>query len=469
MMFPVPLLLLAGPLLLGILLFLVSGWSRVTAVTGAALALLLRLLVAYAPLSPETAPAAPALLARYFGGDTWFLLGRPMLMNEAIRGLFLLLLVVLALLYLLSIVWPQSSSFVPATFIMLSPLAAALMIHPFAFGAIFLLLAAALLVWLIQSGRTGSTQAALRFLLMAALAVPLLLLTGWMLEAEAIAMSVAITRLTAAAFVILLGGFPFHIWVVPSLSEASPWTAAVLFGLVHLAILFYIVNVLQQWPFIGQSPGFEQMLLWSGALTVVMAALLAYNAATFGALLAYLLLADIGAGLFLLALDGPEAAPRLFALLFLRLVSLILAGSGLSLIRERRESGDFAGARGAVWRSPLGVALYVYGGLSLAGLPLTPGFGGRWSVIARLAEETAVSPVAGWAVVLLLLAGASGTIGLMRCLTQLLGPAGRETAAVPAQTARLSGAGAVMLLSGFVIALFPQALLIYVLRLAALF
>lgn len=467
-MIPVPVLLLAGPLVLAAILFFLRRWPQVTAVAGVAAALLLRLVVAYAPLAAETT-AAPPLLARIFAGDTWIVVGRSLSLNEAIRTLFLLLLALLALLYLLSILWSQGSSFTPATMALMSPLAAALMVRPFIFGTIFLLVVAALLIWLIQNGRVGSTQAALRCLLMTALAVPLLLVAGWMLEAEAIAMSAAVTRLIAVSFVILLAGFPFHIWVAPTLAEASPLTAVVVFGLVHLVMLLFILNLLQQWPLIGQDPAFEQLLRWSGTLTVLLAALLAYNAATFGTLLAYLLLADIGASLVLLALDGPAAAARLFSLLFLRIVSLILAGSGLSLIRERRESGDFAVASGVAWQAPLGVALYVYGGLSLAGLPLTPGFSGRWAVIARLAQETAVSPSLAWLVVLLLLVSASATIGLMRCLRLLLAAAARQTPPVPAQPAWRLGAGAVILLSGFLIALFPQVLLVHVLRLAALF
>jgi formate hydrogenlyase subunit 3/multisubunit Na+/H+ antiporter MnhD subunit len=464
-MFPVPVLMLAGPLLLAFILFLVRRWSQAAAGAGVVAALLLRLLIAYVPLSPEAVPAS--LPARYFSGDTWYVMGRPLLMDEAIRSLFLLLLGFLALLYLLSLLWPQGSGFVPASMALLSPLAAALMIRPFAFGALFLLVAAALLAWLIQAGRAGTTQAALRCLLMAALAVPLLLVAGWMLEAEATAMSVAVARLMALAFVILLAGFPFHIWVAATLAEASPLTATVVFGLGHLAILFFILNLLQQWPSIGRDPAFTQWLWWSGALTIGMAAVLAYNAPTFGALLAYLLLADIGASLILLALGGPAAAARLFSLLFLRMVSLVLAGTGLSLIHAREESTNFAVAQGAAWRSPLGVALYVYGGLSLAGLPLTPGFGGRWSVVARLSEEMAVSPANGWLIFLLLLVSASGTIGLMRCLKLLLAPPAAQTSSMPEQ--RAWPAGAAILVSGFLVALFPQVLLAPIFRLAALF
>jgi formate hydrogenlyase subunit 3/multisubunit Na+/H+ antiporter MnhD subunit len=479
-MFPLPIFMVAGPLLLAVPLFLLRRWPQIAAVAGVVAALLLHQVIAHAPFSAAAAPA-PALVARFVRGDTWFVLGRLFLVDEATRDLFLLLLALLALLYLLSFFWFQGSAFVPASLALLSPLAAASMVRPFAFGVIFLLIAAAILAWLVQAGRTGSTQAALRSLLMVALAVPPLLVAGWMLEAEAIALSIVVARLMALGFIILLAGFPFHIWVTTTLTEAFPLTAAVAFGLVHLVLLLFIFNLLLQWPFIGQDPAFVLLLRWSGILTVVVAVLLAYHAPTFGSLLAYLLLVDVGATLILLALDGPRAAAGIFSLLFLRLVGLIVAGSGLSLIRGATGSSTFTAARGAVQHSPLGVVLYVYGGLSLAGLPLTPGFTGRWSVVDRLAQETAVSPATGWLVLLLLLVGVSGTIGLMRALRLLLAaPPGKTlpgamAAELPAAR-RLSvpmtwhsGAAAIILLGGFVIALFPQVLLAHILSLAALF
>jgi formate hydrogenlyase subunit 3/multisubunit Na+/H+ antiporter MnhD subunit len=471
-------MMLAGPLLLAGLLFLVRRWPQVAAVAGVIAALFLRQLLAHAPLSQQAAPAT-SLAARFVQGDTWTILGRPFVIDEATRDVFLLLLAVLALLYLLSFFWFQGSAFVPAGMALLSPLAAATMVRPFVFGVLFLLIAAALLAWLIQGGRAGSTQAALRCLLMVALAAPLLLVAGWMLEAEAIALSVAVARLTALGFIILLAGFPFHIWVTTLLTEAFPLAAVVVFGLVHLVLLLFVLNLLQQWPLIGQDPAFVLLLRWSGILTIVVALLLVYHAPTFGALLAYLLLADVGATLLLLALDGPQAGGGIFSLLFLRLVGLIVAGSGMSLIGAGSASRTFAEAQGAAWYSPLGVALYVYGGLSLIGIPLTPGFSGRWSAVARLAEEAAASPAAGWLVLLLLLVSVSGTIGLMRALRLLLAPpaqtlpgataAGSPAARLPVAPTWHSGAAAIILFAGFLIALFPQVLLAYTLRLAALF
>src|SRR5690606_30711191 len=131
---------------------------------------------------------------------------------------------------------PQGPDFAPAGLALLSPLAIALMWRPFVFGVAVLLVIAALAAVLAQSGRIGNTRAALRYLLMTVLAVPLFLLAGWMLESQGGALLSTIWRLLLVGFLILLASFPFHIWVRPLISEAAPLAAAYLFGPVQLAV-----------------------------------------------------------------------------------------------------------------------------------------------------------------------------------------------------------------------------------------
>ena len=78
-------------------------------------------------------------------------------------------------------------------------------------------------------------------------------------------------------------------------------------------------------------------------------------------------------------------------------------------------ANQFEANRGLAWRAPLGMGLFVLGCLSLAGLPLTPGFAGTWPAVILIGEQ---SP---WLAIILVLAIAAGAFGLLRRLMPVAG------------------------------------------------
>jgi multicomponent Na+:H+ antiporter subunit D len=132
--------------------------------------------------------------------------------------------------------------------------------------------------------------------------------------------------------------------------------------------------------------------------------------------LAYSLLTDIGAGILALSWSSTASAAALSALFMARFAGLLLAGVGLALLAGQVTSDRFDAAPARGRGATLGRILYSFGILSLAGLPLTPGFASRWAVIGAAAGD---SP---WLAVLLLLGGASSIAGLLRRLPAWLSP-----------------------------------------------
>ena len=171
-------------------------------------------------------------------GNVWLLLGREIALTEAIRTILLFVYGVLIITFVITAILPQGYIFVTLSLAVLSPLAGALMVRPLVFGAMLLLIAAGLLALLIQGERAGSTLASFRFFAMVAIAAPLLLVAGWVLETEQAPLMGSVATLTLAAFVILLAGFPFQIWVAPVTSESQPLVPVVVFGVAtHLGEL----------------------------------------------------------------------------------------------------------------------------------------------------------------------------------------------------------------------------------------
>ena len=374
-----PFLLIVGPLAGAVVVWLLGRWPRAAAIAGAVAAAGLGLLLALA------------------GNDVWAVYGRSLALGDGVRAVFQLLLLLVGVLFVLSLRWPIGHDTAPASLAAVSPLAAMVMIRPLSLGAFFLIPVAALLAAAVQSGRPGKIGPAWRYLVMMTLALPLLLLTGWLASTPA-AFPLGAARVLALAAMIVVGGFPFYMWVRPAARQASPLLLPFLFGGAQLALLLLVFGWLMARPDWQADPGFQSWLRWSGTLTVLLGGLLAATAVDGDDLLASLLLLDMGMGLLTLLLPGKMGWETAVAIHLGRVVALLLVGVGRLMWAER---------------SKFGAVLWLYGSLTLLGLPLTAGFGGRWALLNALpglGGETPAIVLPG----LLLLGTACGLWGIGR-------------------------------------------------------
>lgn len=437
-MFVAPLLLIIGPLVpAGLIALFLRRWPIISGFVGGLVAL------AWGQFIGNWSLANPDF-------NTFSLYGRSLVLDEGGQRLFVLLYLAFGVLALLSAVWEQGADFVPAGFATLSAFAAMLTIQPFTFGLVALLVAAALGAMLIQSGRVGSTLASWRYLMLTALALPFLLIAGWMLDSGQLVFLPTVWRLLLIGFIILLAGFPFTGWVRPILKEAPPLAAAYILGLGQLAIVSFAFRLLADYPVIRLNTAFLPLLRGSGGATLAVAGLLAFNSRKVSQLVGYLVLADMG-GVILSLVSGPAGLPVAISLLTQRFVGLVLAGIGFLLIGN--EVDLFTAGRGLAARKPLGVILVTLAILSLIGLPLTPGFSGRWQLVALVATSES-----HWLAMLIWLVAASGSVGLLGALREWLTPAGTATPTdSPPLLRQLLVALAIAV--GLLLGLFPQPLL----------
>jgi NADH:ubiquinone oxidoreductase subunit 2 (subunit N) len=438
--------IMALPLLAAAILWPLGRWPRAQAVTGAALALLLALWLRSLDLPAE--------------GAIWSVVGRSFILTPGLQPFFVFLLLSLGLLSLLAWPIPAGPRFVPVALGLLAPAAGMLMIRPFIFAAPFwfvLVIAGLLLFRYEDDAGMAAVQAALRYWLLMLVALLLLLLATWMLgSTQAVLLFGA--RLLLLALAIMLAGFPFFIWVRPLVTAVPLLALPVLLVLLPLLALVLAVQLMAAYPLIGQTDAFLVWLPWSAGLTVFLAGFLTLSGGGWRLLLASLVLLDMGFALLSLGLvpfGGWETAVSQHGL---RLVSLLLVVAGLALMSEGNRY-SLSGNRYQGW-------LLLYGLLSLLGLPLTPGFSGRWLLLVDLGRsELASLPLA------LLLVGGMGLAawGIVRQIRRLAdGANGADGAEETADNSdrRQRVAALVVLLLAFVLATFPQ-LLLTPLRLAA--
>jgi NADH:ubiquinone oxidoreductase subunit 2 (subunit N) len=238
----------------------------------------------------------------------------------------------------------------------------------------------------------------------------------------------------------------------------------VAFGLVQVFIAVFCLRLLVENPFVGLNAQYLSLMRASAIATLIIGSLLAISARSLERLVAYLLLIDIGAGLLALTFGGLTGQATLLSLVLVRVISLTLAAVGLGLINLRaNDAGDpRALTIGSAWHTPIGLLLFIYGGLSLLGIPLTPGFSSRWAVILLTGQQ---APLAA---VVLVLAMTAGTFSLFWHLLGAFSQRGNVEGSV-IESVGLRIAVFITIGVGILVSLFPQLIMNYASNMAKMF
>lgn len=444
-------IVLLGPLLAALITGFASRWRRLTAVLGLLAAIVLWLLLR----------AEPAI------SQSVVLLSRALVLTPGLRALFLFLYAGLAGLFALAILFPQGGKLIPASLAAYGFLAAALMIRPSLFGVLFLVMALGLLALAVQDDRAGAVQGGVRYLALAVLSLPFLLAATWLADTQATAAGGIVARTVVWGGLILLAAFPFHVWATTVVREASPLVWLLLFGLVQFVVMRFVFGLVAD----GLDGEMVRLVELASALTLLVALLLLLTAVTLNRVVGGLLLADMTCVVLLLgqspAVNWETAVivqmARFFSVGVLAVGLLLWTRFGGGALTLAGEVGEQPRCLGIARRAPLSMLVLLFGCLSLAGLPLTIGFGGRWLAISLLAAKGA-----NMLALLLLATTGAGVLVLLRALPYWF--------ALPDEAQHQPGEGRwlqVLLAGGLLLALWlawqPQVWLAYAVRLAGLF
>lgn len=350
-------LLLTLPLIAALVARLLERRRRVAAAVGLAGVAALAALVVVAISRP--------------GDPTAVVLGRTLTLTAPARGLLLLVYALAGGLFALHWFRPVSRSFVALGLAALSPLAVALLIAPPGLALALLGVALALVAVALYGGRYAAAGAAWRAFLLAVLGLLPLLWAAW---AQAAGQAgAALPLLLLLATLLLLGGFPFHSGLRGLARWSPPGALALALGPGQIVVVALLFGLLDLVPAARAAAEFQTALRGSALFAALLAAFLMHRERTWRGVLGGALLLDAG-GLTLAALV-PGAAGLAVALAALtgRTLALLLIALGLSWPMGGEQRVD-----------RLRRALLLYGALSLLGLPLTPGFAGRWAELALL-------------------------------------------------------------------------------------
>jgi NADH-quinone oxidoreductase subunit N len=298
-------------------------------------------------------------------------------------------------------------------------------------------------------GRSASIEAGLKYLVLAAVSAAFLVLglaflyfEFGTLSFEGLSMALlgggglGIVSLAGLGLVLVGVGFklalvPFHMWT-PDVYQGAPAPVTSFVASISKGALFAFLLRFFGMPGATGSPTLRFILFLIAAASMFTGNLLALAQKNIKRLLAYSSIAHLGYLLiaFLAAGDlGLEAAAFYLAAYFVTIIGAFAVVGTLSPTdRDADEPGDYAGL---FWRRPFTALVLTAMLLSLAGIPLTAGFVGKFYLVAAGTEAGL------WALVFILIGNSVLSLYYyLRVIVTLYSPsepappAGRKVAAV---------------------------------------
>ena len=300
--------------------------------------------------------------------------------------------------------------------LILVALAAAIMVQPSVFSPTLIAAAAILgsLVVVRPDGRAG--RAPPRLLVAYVLAMMAILSAGWLIEVGGVTVSTETSARTASLLLglgvaIIVITPPFHTWLTASANESHPMALVFLATALQSSGLFVLMNSLASYSWMRADPLIFAFLRGEGLLMIALGGAWCLAERRAPRIVAYALLVDFGVSLLAVSSASPGGYAIALGMAGARAAGGVVWGIGFSnLSLASTAAQERTSEPRPISRTAALTALV--GAFSLAGLPLTAGFPGRWMTLATLQGDT----LATLAVVFGVVAAGYGSIRWARSL-----------------------------------------------------
>lgn len=287
---------------------------------------------------------------------------------------------------------------VPFGLMITALMVASIAVEPFLYAALFIEMAILIAIPLLTSIYRPPGRGVVRFLIYQTLAMPFILLAGWLLagvEASPgdLALAAQSTAMLGMGFAFLLAIFPLYNWVPLLMEETSPFIVGFLLWILPTITIIFGAGFLDRYSWLHSSPQIVIALRSAGLLMVVTGGLWAAFQRHLGRIMAYGSIVETGFSLVALSLDPKLGIPILFLLIPARALGLAVWSLSLTVIKENVETMRFAAAQGMLRITPLAGAGMVIAALSTSAFPLLAGFPARlalWESLARVSISGAL-------------------------------------------------------------------------------
>lgn len=388
-----PTIWIITPLILAILLLFITN-PRALSLIGGSIAVLLALTAQFVPM--EEAIQVGALTFKI--ESSLRILGRALVIQPPEGSLLALIYGAAALWFFGAEAAKVANRIVPLGLMITALMVASIAVEPFLFAALFIEMAILLSIPLLTRTNQPPGRGVVRFLIYQTLAMPFILLAGWLLagvEASPgdLALAAQSASMLGLGFAFLLAIFPLYSWIPMLLEETSPFVVGFLLWILPTVTLIFGAGFIDRYSWLRSSPQLTVALQTAGMIMLVTGGLWAAFQRHIGRIMAYGSIAETGFALLALSLDPKLGIPILFLLIPARALGLAVWSLSLTIIKQQNETMRYGTIRGLMRSFPLASTGLVLATLSASGFPLLAGFPARlalWDSLARVSIGAAV-------------------------------------------------------------------------------
>jgi len=375
------------PILVAASIWLIPS-KRGIAITGSLISLLLAVVAARVPI--DTVVSFGSLAFRL--NSDFALLGRKLSLTSTDQPVLVIIYGLVAFWLLGTFVAGSSRRLVPLGLAITALLVASLAVEPFLYAAPILEVATLLAAPLLSPPDQKPGRGILRFLTYQTIAMPFILLAGFLLAGVEASPADSILVLRAATllgigFAVLLAVFPFHTWIPMLSEEAPPYSIGFILLLFPTINLLFGMGFLDRYTWLRSASALHNTLLTAGLIMLVSGGLWSAFQRHLGRMMGYAVMAQTGLALLALGLSNQRMGVELiFAFIIPRALALGLWSLALAILAARAPSLLFTDVKGMLRPYPLAAGGAVVASLSLAGFPLLANFPFTqvlWEQIAR--------------------------------------------------------------------------------------
>lgn len=381
------------PIAVGVLLLFVPN-PRVLSVVGGTVALILA----------AAAQLIPIELAMSVGGfsfkidSTLNVLGRALFIQPAEGSLLAVIYGAVALWFFGAGAAKAALRLIPIGFMITGLMVASIAVEPFLYAALFIELAILLAIPLLTSIHRPPSKGVIRFLIYQTLAMPFILLAGWLLagvEASPgdLALAAQSASMLGLGFAFLLAIFPLYTWVPMLAEEVSPYILSFLLWILPTITLIFGAGFMDRYSWLRSSPQLIVALRLAGLIMIVTGGLFAAFQRNLVRIMAYGAIAETGFSILALSLDLRLGIPILFLLIPARALGLAVWSLSVATIQEHVETMRFNAAQGVLRILPVAGSSMIIAALSTGAFPLLAGFPARLALWENLARDSATSAI----------------------------------------------------------------------------
>jgi NADH-quinone oxidoreductase subunit N len=237
-----------------------------------------------------------------------------------------------------------------------------------------------------------STRGVVRYLIFQTLAVPCILIIGWLTEVAGTnptdpALVNLMILLFGLGFAFWLAVFPFYTWL-PMLSEESdPISGGFILGMLPTFVLFLLLNFINGFVWLRDPTFVFSIYRIAGIIMVASGGVWAAFQTKLSRLFSYAVIMETGFVLIGLSLRNQTGLQFFTLSMFPRMIAFAVWSYSLAKIEHQKMESSLDGVKGLFKKAPwISLGLFV-SMMSLTGIPLFAAFPFRLILIQSLTEQ----------------------------------------------------------------------------------